>query len=306
MNKIGYPCINYSIGCRPDAGFILRNYSKKRFLNVTRKNLECLFKILEFNLKNNILFFRISSDIIPFASHPVCNVNWIKEFKDLFEEIGYFIRKNDIRISMHPDQFVVLNSENKSVLKNSIRELIYHAEFLDALNLDEKAKIQIHVGGLYDDKDLSIKRFIKNYNKLPEIVKRRLVIENDEKNYSVKDCLKIYEEIGIPIVFDNLHHEVLNNGEDIREAMIMCFKTWQEKDGLPMIDYSQQNKKKRRGSHAETLDPKEFRLFVEKVKDLKFDIMLEIKDKEKSALKALKILKELNIIRKMKINKNNR
>jgi len=290
MIKIGYPCINNSVGCKTNSRFILKNYSRKRFLETTRKNLECLVKILDFNIKNNLLFFRISSDIIPFASHPICKINWRKEFKNIFEQIGNFINKNKIRISMHPDQFVVLNTDNKKILKNSIRELIYHCELLDALNLDETAKVQIHVGGVYGNKDLSIKRFILNYKRLPEIIKRRLVIENDDRNYSVKDCLRIHQEISIPIVFDNLHHEVLNNGEDIQEAMLFCFKTWSKKDGVPMIDYSQQEKGKKLGTHSKTINIRKFKSFIEKVKDLNFDIMLEIKDKEKSALKVVKFL----------------
>jgi len=290
MIKIGYPCINNSVGCKTNSRFILKNYSRKRFLETTRKNLECLVKILNFNIKNNLLFFRISSDIIPFASHPICKINWRKEFKDIFEQIGNFISKNKIRISMHPDQFVVLNTDNKKILKNSIRELIYHCELLDALNLDETAKVQIHVGGVYGNKDLSIKRFILNYKRLPEIIKRRLVIENDDRNYSVKDCLRIHQEISIPIVFDNLHHEVLNNGEDTQEAMLLCFKTWSKKDGVPMIDYSQQEKGKKPGTHSKTINIRKFKSFIEKVKDLNFDIMLEIKDKEKSALKVVKFL----------------
>ena len=293
MIKVGYPCINHSIGCKTDSRFKLKNYSKERLLQTVNNNLSCLLKVLNFNLDNNIYFFRISSDTIPFASHPICKVNWKKEFKDIFEQIGDFINKNKIRISMHPDQFVILNTDNKKIIKNSIRELIYHCELLDALNLDETAKVQIHVGGVYGNKDLSIKKFILNYKRLPEIIKKRLVIENDDKNYSVKDCLKIYEEIGIPVVFDTLHHEALNNGENIREAMLICFKTWNNKDGMPMIDYSQQEKGKKPGTHSKTINIKKFKSFIEKVKDLNFDMMLEIKDKEKSALKALKILKEL-------------
>jgi len=290
MIKIGYPCINNSVACRTNSRFILKNYSRKRFLETTRKNLECLVKILDFNIKNNLLFFRISSDTIPFASHPICKINWVKEFKYIFEQIGNFINKNKIRISMHPDQFVVLNTDNKKILKNSIRELIYHCELLDALNLDETAKVQIHVGGVYGNKDLSIKRFILNYKRLPGIIKRRLVIENDDRNYSVKDCLRIHQEISIPIVFDNLHHEVLNNGEDTREGMLLCFKSWSKKDGVPMIDYSQQEKGKKPGAHSKTINIRKFKSFIEKVKDLNFDIMLEIKDKEKSALRVVKFL----------------
>ncbi|HEY0579978.1 MAG TPA: hypothetical protein VGC75_04665, partial [Candidatus Nitrosocosmicus sp.] len=83
-------------------------------------NLNHLYKILKFNLENNILFFRISSDLIPFASHPVCQFDWDSYFNSEFEEIGKFVTKNKMRISMHPDQFVILNSNSEKIVQNSV------------------------------------------------------------------------------------------------------------------------------------------------------------------------------------------
>ena len=290
--KIGYPCLNYSIGCTANKKFRLNSYSEENLIEKSTNNINCLKKILDYNLKNNSFFFRISSDIIPFASHPICKFNWQKYYKKDFEEIGHFIKKNNIRISMHPDQFVLINSPNDEIVKRSIKELDYHADILDLMNLDNSAKIQIHVGGVYGNKQEAISRFIKNYNLLPNKIKKRLAIENDDRLFSLKDCLDINKEINIPIIFDTFHHECLNNGESIKEAINLASKTWKNVDGCLMIDYSSQGLDEKKGKHASTLDEVHFKNMIYEIKqaNIDFDIILEIKDKEISLKKALNSL----------------
>lgn len=291
--KIGYPCINLSLGCTTNSTFRLKNYSEENLKIKVKNNLECLFHILKFNLKNNIFFFRISSDIVPFASHPICNFNWQKYFQKDFEKIGHFIKKNDIRVSMHPDQFVILNSQDRNVVKRSIMELDYHSDVLELLGVDKSAKIQIHVGGVYGNREKSIERFIKNYENLSDRIKKRLVIENDDRSYPLKDCLKIYSETGIPVVFDVFHHQCLNDGEDLLTGIKQSLKTWKKDDGKLMVDYSTQSKNGKKCSHTNEIDENDFKNFLLISKNYDFDIMLEIKNKEKSALKAIKILKDV-------------
>jgi len=290
--KIGYPCINRSIGCKSSRTFRLKSYSEERLIETITNNLDCLVEIFKFNIKHNILFFRITSDLIPFASHPICNFNWPRYFRRKFKEIGRLIKTHDIRISMHPDQFVLINSIDDEVFKNSLRELIYHAQVLDLMELDFSAKIQIHIGGVYGDKEKSIKRFIERFWKLDEFIKKRLVIENDDRFYNLKDCLQINSQTGVPILFDNFHHELNNSGETISEAFKLFTTTWKEKDGIPMVDYSSQQKGKQKGKHVDSLNLEHFKNFLEKTKSFDFDIMLEIKDKEKSALKAIQVALE--------------
>jgi UV DNA damage endonuclease len=250
-------------------------------------NLACLQRILQYNVQHAMLFFRITSDLIPFASHDVCTFKWQEIFADTFGIIGQFITEHAFRISMHPDQFVLLNSPKEQVLDNSIRELSYHADVLDLLDLDTTAKIQIHVGGVYGDKAGSVERFITRYNTLPQKIRRRLVIENDERLYSSADCMEIHERTGIPVLFDAFHFSCYNNGERLRDAIEGTAGTWSEHDGIPMVDYSSQQKGKRPGTHAQSIDLRDFKNFLKETGGLDFDIMLEIKDKEHSALKAV-------------------
>ncbi len=294
--KIGYPCINNSIGCKSSRTFRLRNYSPEKLVEIVSGNLECLHRTLLFNIENSIFSFRITSDLVPFASHKVCSYNWGKHFREDFKRLGDLISKNKIRISMHPDQFVILNAQKEDIKFNSIRELQYHASVMDLMGLDQKAKIQIHVGGVYGDKKTSIERFIKVYKTLDNKIKNRLVIENDEKSYKASDCLYISSKTGIPVLFDYFHHRLNNNGEDTGELIKTIVSTWKRKDGPAMMDYSSQLHGERRGRHAMKIDLTDFKKFLNIVKDSDADIMLEIKDKEKSAIEAVKILKKEKLI----------
>jgi len=246
--------------------------------------------MLRFNVEQNILFFRITSDLVPFASHPVCRFDWLNHFRREFEEIEEYVNYHQIRISMHPGQFTILNTPDDSVLENSIRELLYHAQVLDAMALDSTAKIQLHVGGIYGDKRGSILRFIKRYRSLDRQIKKRLVIENDDRNYNLNDCLRIHAETGIPVLFDVLHHELINSGEGLKDAFPLFTRTWEEADGIPMVDYSHQRKAALNTKHCETIDVEHFRRFLGQTEPFDYDVMLEIKDKEESVLKVLPIL----------------
>lgn len=287
--KIGYPCINTTIGCTSSRTFRLNSYSEKRLRETVKDNLACLARILEFNVKHNILFFRITSDLVPFASHTICNFNWSRHFGKQFQEIGNLIRSRGVRISMHPDQFTLINSLDDRVFEKSVRELVYHAQVLDLMELDTSAKIQIHVGGVYNDKEKSMTRFAERFWRLDEIVKRRLVVENDDRRYNLRDCHRLSAETRVPVVFDVFHHEVNSSGETMQEAFALVTKTWKGTDGLPMVDYSSQKAGHRTGKHVATINLKHFREFLDRSKPYDFDVMLEIKNKETSALKAIEI-----------------
>jgi len=289
--KIGYPSLNWTIGCNGAKTFHLKSYSHEKLIETAENNLNCLLTMLKFNVKNNLLFFRITSRLIPFASHPVMDFDWKGYFKENFNEISDFINENNIRISMHPGQFVVVNSKDEEVFERSLNELRYHSHVFDLLKLDSTAKIQVHVGGVYADKEKSMERFIGRYNGLNKAIKRRLVIENDEKSYNLSECLKISEKTEIPVIFDYFHHELNNNSRELHVCFEKFTKTWKAEDGLPMVDYSSQKEGKSRGTHIESIDLDHFKKFLKDTEDFDFDIMLEIKDKETSALKAADILK---------------
>jgi UV DNA damage endonuclease len=292
--KIGYPCINNWIGCTSSQTFRLKSYSEDLLKEKIGANLVCLQKTLEYNVKHELFFFRIASGIIPFASHPVNTFDWQEHFGRQFQEIGEYITRNNFRISVHPDQFTLINSLSDEIFVRSRNELQYHADLLDCLNLDYSAKIQIHVGGAYGDKAKSMDTFISRYALLDESIKRRLVIENDERLYTADDCLSISKQTGIPVLFDVFHHKINHQPESSADYFALASETWnQKRDGILMVDYSSQKPNGKVGQHAESIDEENFRSFLLGTQEFDFDIMLEIKDKEVSALKALKIYNEI-------------
>lgn len=291
--KIGYPCVNECLPCSSSSTFRLASYSEERLVQSVSNNLACLRQILAYNQEHGLLFFRMSSGLVPFASHPVNTFDWQSYFLPTFQKIGEYIKQHDMRISMHPDQFVVLNSPKPETVQNSIAELVYQGSIMDLMGLDRTAKLQIHGGGAYGDKPTAIARFVEIYQQLPEPVKARLVVENDDRIYSLRDCLQIHEQTGIPILFDNFHHECNHNGESMREAILLAAQTWGADDGVLMVDYSSQQPGERKGKHVTSMEEDLFREFMQHLECIEADIMLEIKDKEASALRAVAVLREM-------------
>jgi len=283
--KIGYPCLNYALDFKMRT-FRLASYTEALMEEVVANNLKYVQAMLAYNVEHGMLFHRLSSDLVPFASHPVCKFDWASRFRPVWKSIGDTLKKNGFRVSMHPSQFVVLNGK-ESVLENAVGELNYHVKVFELMGLGSDAKIQIHVGGVYGDKEKSLNLFIERYRDLPKKIRKHLVIENDERSFSLQDCLRIHEATGIPIIFDSFHHEILNAGESWAEAVALAKETWNSPDGILMVDYSSQAPGGRIGNHCTSIDVAHYRRFRHETRMHDFDIMLEIKDKEASALKAL-------------------
>ncbi len=286
--NIGYACQTVGVPGAKQRTCTIKNAAPDALMNLIQSNLESLDNILEYNIKNGIKLFRISSDIIPFGSHPVNTVKWWEIYSDKLNELGCKAIKNCIRLSMHPGQYTVLNSPDKAVVERAVEDLRYHTRFLDALGLGKEHKIVLHIGGIYGDKASAIKRFIKHYRCLDENIRQRLVIENDDRQYSISDVISIGESEGIPVVFDNLHNQV--NPDNIRsyiEWITACENTWKRSDGPQKLHYSQQDAGKRPGSHSATLDANDFLQFYKRIPKRDVDIMLEVKDKNLSAKKCI-------------------
>lgn len=288
--RIGYACTPISIPYRTSRSFLLKNFNKDIFNECIRNNVDDLMNILKWNIENRIYMFRISSDIIPFGSHPINNIKWWETFSRELMECGKFIRINNIRVSMHPGQYTVLNSPNEEVVKRSIADLEYHCRFLDALEADYSNKIVLHVGGVYGDKYFSTERFRTNFYRLSDSLKNRLVLENDDKSYTIRDVLDICNGLSIPAVFDNLHHKLNTCSLRTEEILKLVKSTWKTADGRVKIHYSDEDIDKKGGAHSRSVNTQNFLSYMKIIRDLNADIMLEVKDKEISAIKCISAL----------------
>ena len=286
--SIGYACLNIGTPDTNIRSVMQRNATPEKLTEVIAHNLAALEKMIDYNRKNNIQLFRISSDLIPFGSSPVNTLPWWDVHAEAFQRIGAKIRKSSMRVSFHPGQYTVLNSPDEDVVARAILDLEYHAKMLECLGVDNKNKIVLHVGGIYCDKAAALERFETNFKRLPEAVQNRLIIENDDRLYNIEDVLGLAFRLRIPAVYDNLHHAINPppSGGDDRYWIAEAAKTWKDSDGNQKIHYSQQAPGKRPGAHTDTIQLDTFLTFHEQLEDKQIDIMLEVKDKNLSAIKC--------------------
>lgn len=251
--------------------------------------------------------YRISSDIAPYITHPDYPQfhNQIEESRAELTRLGEKMQRYDIRLSMHPSQYIVLNAVNERVARSAVADFTYHADFLDALGVGPDAKIITHVGGVYGDRPAAATRFAQRYDALPANVRARLVLENDDVSWGVPDILAIHAETGIPLVFDILHHRVNNPGELSEvDACRACLDTWPLAQ-MPKIHYSTQRSTLREvartnratgekstaliparpGQHDDWIDPDDFLWFLDAMAPARFDAMLEAKQKDAAVLR---------------------
>ena len=290
--KIGYACLTLGVYNTNFKTCTLKTATPEHLLSLIKHNLDTLDRIIDYNTRIGITHFRMSSDIIPFGSSPVNNLDWDSIFKEEFHMIATKLKKHNVRVSMHPGQYTVLNSPNEDVVKRAVEDLAYHTRFLTALKTAKSNKIILHIGGVYGDKSAAIERFEKNYHLLSQEIKDRLIIENDDKSYNIGDVIAIGLANHIPLVYDNLHNQVLpfDASKDDFHYITLANQTWASEDGIQKIHYSQGAEFKRAGSHSKTIDLEVFNDFLKRIPDV--DIMLEVKDKNLSAIKAVNLTSE--------------
>lgn len=283
MIRIGYACVNTELQTSART-FRLAGYSEERMLGVARDNLLALKEILSWNARHGIRLFRITSDLIPFGSHPVNSGSWKQGLKPELDSTGRFIRESGMRVSMHPGQYTVLNTPDEGAFSSVRRDLEYHHAVLDLMGLDEANVVVVHGGGGYGNRQESLERLRTRIAGLPNGLRKRLALENDDRVFSASDIHPLCGITGLPGILDVFHHEVLPSfaGMSVREIILLFRDTW--KGSRQKIHYSTQDPGKRKGAHSPRIDISAFGAFLETVGDLELDIMLETKDKQASVL----------------------
>ena len=263
--NIGYACINMQLSYPQKYGgqekgvlpittgrsMIKRTFQAKGLdyaSELTLKNVKDLDSIIDWNILNGYNFFRITSGLAPWKSE----YKWddlpdIDEIRTWLYSAGVKAKTHNVRITSHPGPFNVLTSPHEHVVKNCVGDLTDHGDVFDMIGLSRTPynKINIHIGGAYGDKESAMKRFCENFELLPDSVKSRLTVENDDRAsmYSVKDLYYgVYKRIGIPIVFDYHHHKFCSGDMSEQEALEMAISTWPS-DITPVVHYSESRRK---------------------------------------------------------------
>lgn len=272
--------------------YINKNYNTSKLLEITKNNLDSLYKIIKYNVKNNFHFYRLTSKLVPLATHDKVDFDYITPLLDEYKKIGKLINDNNIRVDTHPDQYAVLNSMDSKIVKNTVEILEYHYKIMDAIGIKDKIII-LHVGSSACGKKASITRFINNFNKLPDHIKKCIAVENDDKVYNIKDVLELCHKINVPMVLD-YHHFICNNEkEDINDYLKEIIDTWDGK--LPKMHFSSPKSKLKKEfrSHNDYINKECFIKFINilKKQDKDIDIMLEAKAKDDAVSRLARCLK---------------
>jgi len=299
--KLGYACINMQLsyptkyGDKPKGtepittgrGMIKRTFESKGVdyaSEITLANVKDLHNIMAWNVLNGHNFYRMTSGLAPWKTeYEWDDLKDIKEIKQWLRSAGTMANTHGVRVTSHPGPFNVLVSPNENVVENTFKDLIMHGDVFDFMGLSRTHynKINIHCNGVYGDKQSAMDRFCKNFERLPDSVKSRLTVENDDKAsmYSVKDLMYIHGRIGIPIVFDYHHHKFCTGDLSEQQALELAMSTWP--DGIvPVVHYSES---KAEHQLDESIRPQAHSDLINKLPDTYgniVDIMVEAKHKE--------------------------
>lgn len=264
---------------------------EEKLSEIINHNLDFLEKILQYNIQNEIYFYRLSHNMIPLATYPGYFSDYITPYQKKWKKIGSFIKKHNIRIDIHPNQFCVLNSTNPSVVEQTIEELWVCYHIYQALGI--LGKVILHVGSSIPNKKESMDRFRTTFFSLPKELRSMILLENDDKIYTAKEVLELCQELNVPMVLD-YHHYLCNHGkEKIDELLPEIFSTWRREDFLPKIHFSSQKSRKEKRSHSTYLSYQGFEKFLKVIssygKDC--DVMLECKGKDEALFRLVRQLK---------------
>jgi UV DNA damage endonuclease len=253
-------------------------------------NAASLMLALETVQRLGIGSFRIMSPLFPRLTHPEVGYR-LSDLPDqavigeLLTRSRDFAASRDIRLSLHPDQFVVLSSPTPAVVENSIRELAYQGMLAEAVGAEV---INIHGGGVYGDKLSALRRLEELFPHLPDRVRSRLTLENDDVSYTVRDLLPLCQRLSIPLVYDVHHHRCNPDGLSVEEATRLAGETWRALGREQYCHLSSPRNGWHKGNpkpHADYIDPADL---PECWQDREMTLDIEAKAKELAILRLMR------------------
>ncbi len=268
-----------------------KSEQEEKLSKIIHHNLDFLEKILKYNIQNEVFFYRLSHNMIPLATYPGYSYDFITPYKQKWKKIGTVIKKNHLRVDIHPNQFCVLNSTNPVVVEQTIEELKVCNQIYKSLGIP--GKVILHVGSSIPNKEEAMKRFKTAFDLLDEEIKSMILLENDDKVYTAKDVLKLCEELKIPMVLD-YHHYLCNHGtEKIEKLLPQIFETWKGEKLPPKVHFSSPKSRKERRSHSTYISYQGFLKFLKVISPYgnEVDVMLECKGKDEALFRLVRQLK---------------
>lgn len=298
IRHLGYACQNLSLQTgrklseriQTSRTIRMSNFRLQRAGELAVKNSHDLLLILKWNAENNIKFFRIGSDIFSFMDHPdlgytleEMDSNHSRDITANFAAAGAFAKANSMRLSCHPGPYTCLASPNPKIVEKSITSLRMHSLVADLLGYGEEFAINIHVGGVYEDKATTAKRFVEAYQQLPPLLQRRLTLENDDKAsmWSIQELYDmIHKHCGVKLVLDVHHHRFCDGGNTVQAAARLAFSTWTGFSEIPKVHYSESRPDSRPQAHSDYIKEPIPLL----CNHTQYDIMIEAKAKDLALL----------------------
>ncbi len=290
--RLGYACISETLTkVTSSSNYTYTAYQKEKnnlkLDQIIISNFLDLEKILTYNIKNNIHFYRLSSNIIPLATKKEVDFDYLEPYQIYYKRIGALINNHHLRVDFHISEYCVLNSVNQEVVENSIEILKYHYQLLEAFEIKNKVLI-MHIGSNAFGKKNSLARFIHNFKSLPKYLQECIVIENDDKTFTIEDCLNLSKQLKIPVCFD-YHHFKCNESSLSYEKIIQSWKT------TPKMHFSSPKSKLKKEfrSHHDYINSDDFIIFLNEIKHLNcdIDIMIEAKKKDEALFRLVRELK---------------
>lgn len=307
--QLGLCCMNTTLKAEKKVyasrKIIIRIIEERGIVELKKRitqNLQDLLIMIDWNEENGIKVFRLSSELFMHKTNPNVEEYDYDFALNLLKQIGDKAKKYNHRLTMHPGQYNVLSALKTSTYLQTIKDLTYHCDILDLMGMDKNSVMVIHGGGIYDNKHKTKYRWIHRYFQLEDRIRNRLVLENCEKSYSIKDCLEISSICGVPIVFDTHHFECykLLHPNEIFESpeyyIPLILKTWTKKGIKPKFHVSEQGIGKI-GKHSDYIDilPK-YLLEIPDKYNIEIDIMIEAKMKELSIQKLYEKYPQCNCL----------
>jgi UV DNA damage endonuclease len=271
-----------------------REAAIRKLERIAQTNLHNTLRILKHNAASEIHFYRLTSRLIPLANHAeLPDWDYIKPLRSDLREIGEFVKNHQMRVDFHPDHFVLINSPQEHILKNSLTTLKLHYQLLKAMRINPIHRCVMHVGGNYNDTETSLEQFIENWMNVPLGLQKMLMLENDDTSFTLEDTLYLCEKLAIPLVFDYHHHLAHHHNENWVQHWERIVQTWNHSPLPIKMHISSPKSDKEFRHHSDFIDVDMFFNFLNEIKGSvsEIDCMIEAKQKDQALFRLMKQIK---------------